>query len=226
MIVLLSMACVEPPLLDRVAAAYGETVVGQSEMAIGLFVSVAAVIVEPCAAENIDAYVLTGQGYRAFRVTTPAVTIEESGGRTYEYGTVAFGGDVGPLTLTSDAARRSWSAKFEGAEGTFVGTYVLDECTVAEDGTATEGGVAATGSYTLGDGMEQELAVTGGDAASLIWAPTTAAVPTGGQVTWHITDDKLELALADASTIEPVERAWPGVADGGTWEADVDLLLP
>ena len=226
MTILFLLGCAEPPLLDRVAAAYGEVVVEESEMAVGLFVSIGALVVEPCAAENIDQYVLVGQANRAFRVSTPSVTIEESGVRTYAFGTVAFGGDVGDLSLTSDAARRSWTARFAGTKGTLVGTYVLSTCTLAEDGSATEGGVAGSGTYTLTDGTEQTISILGGEGAVMSWAPPTAAVPTSGVLSWRITDDKLELTLADASEIEPVERAWPGVADGGNWEADVSLLLP
>ncbi len=223
---MMGFGCVEPPLLDRLAAAYGAAVVADSEQAVGLFVSVAAVVAEPCAAENIDAYVLTGHGFRALGVTTPAVTIEESGARTYAYGTVSVGGDSGPLTLTSDAARKSWSARYEGAEGTFSATYVVSECAVGEDGVATSSALAGSGTYLLTDGTEQKVAISGGDGAELEWAPPTAAVPTRGEVTWSISADKLELALADAGEIEPVERSWPGVADGGSWQTEVGMIIP
>ena len=56
--------------------------------------------------------------------------------------------------------------------------------------------------------------------------PPTAAVPTRGEVTWSISADKLELALADAGEIEPVERSWPGVADGGSWQTEVGMIIP
>jgi hypothetical protein len=224
--ILLMMGCVEPPLLDRIALAYGATVVATSEQALGLFVSVGAVVAEPCAAENIDTYALTGQGNRALRVTTPAVTIEDSGGRSYAYGAVAFGGDVGELTLTSDANRKTWAARYEAQEGTFTGTYILGACEVSEEGIATTASIAGTGAYVLTDGTQQDMSITGGEGAMLSWSPATAAVPAAGEVTWHITADKLELALVDAGEIEPVERSWLGVADGGSWEAEVGLLLP
>jgi hypothetical protein len=220
------LGCTEPPLLDRVANAYGEAVVDESAMAVGLFVSVGALIAEPCAADNVDAYTLTGQGYRAFRVQSPNVTIEDSGARTYEYGTVAFEGDVGSLTLTSDSKRRAWSARFDGVEGSFSGAYTLSECEVDEAEVPVRAGLSGSGTYAVADGTKQDLSISGGADALLQWSPPTAAVPTAGELTWRIADEDLTLELADASEIEPVERAWPGVANGGSWVADVAVELP
>ncbi|GDX80110.1 hypothetical protein LBMAG42_19210 [Deltaproteobacteria bacterium] len=222
----LPLACEEPPLLDRVATAYGDDLVASSETALGLFVSTAAVIAEPCAAENVDAYALVGEGFHAFRVTIPVVTVEENGERTYAYGVVAFNGDSGELTLTSDAARHAWSARYTGAQGSFLANYAASECEVDEAGVTTLSSLAGTGTYTLTDGTEQSIAISGGSEANLEWAPATSSVPTAGAVTWQITADKEEIVLEDASAIDTITRAWPGEAAGSGWSAGVDIALP
>ena len=130
----MAVACVEPPLLDRVATAYGESVVDSSTTAVGLFVSAAALVAEPCGADVVEDYTLVGEAYHAFRVTSPSVTVAESGERTYAYGIVAFEGDVGELTLTSDAGRQAWTARYSGEQGSFVANYAMSQCEVDEAG--------------------------------------------------------------------------------------------
>lgn len=225
MIVLL-VACAEPPMLDRVAEAYGDEVVSAAERGVGLFVSAAAVVAEPCGASTLDGYVLSGEGYRAFRVTAPSITIADSGERTYAYGTVAFLGDVGDLTLTSDSNRKQWTARYAGGEGTFTAQYVTVDCVVDEAGLTTSAGVSGSGTYAPDEGEEQSLSIVGGDSAQLAWAPSTAAAPSSGQVIWHVSKDKLEIELEDASTIDPVEYGWPGVAAGSDWSTEIRLTLP
>jgi hypothetical protein len=220
------MACADPPLLDEVAGAYGDSVVEESATGIGLFVSVAAVIAEPCAADTVDSYTLTGEGYRAFRVTTPQIELGD-GTRTYSFGTVVFGDDAGELTLTSDDNRKAWTARWGGQNGTLTANYSTSACDPGEEGMpAALVSLAGTGSYTRADGTEEDLTVTGGDAAVLSWAPATAPVPTGGTVTWHVTTEKVQVALDDASEIDGVSRIWPGKASGSGWDAEVDVTLP
>lgn len=226
MIVYWLLGCAEPPLLDRVAEAYGAEVVDEAERAIGLFVSVGAVIAEPCGADTVDGYTLVGQGYRAFHVTAPTLTIAESGERTYAYGTLAVLGDVGELTLTSDENRRQWTARFAGAEGTFTAQYVVADCQTDEAGVTTLAALTGSGSYAPVDGDEQDLTIVGGDSATLAWAPSTAAFPATGRVTWHVSKQKLEIELDDAGGIDPVERGWPGLAAGTSWSAAVQVPLP
>lgn len=220
------VACDEPPLLDRVATAYGDDLIASSESALGLFISTGAVIAEPCAAENVDDYALAGEGLHAFRVTIPVVTVEENGDRTYAYGVVAFNGDSGELTLTSDAARHAWSARYTGAQGSFLANYSASECEVDEAGVTTLASLAGTGTYTLADGTEQSIAISGGAEANLTWSPATSSVPTAGAVTWQITADKEEIALDDATAIDTTTRGWPGEAAGSGWSAGVQITLP
>lgn len=220
------LACDEPPLLDRVATAYGDDLVASSETALGLFISTGAVIAEPCAAENVDAYALVGEGNHAFRVSVPVVTVEENGERTYAYGTVVFNGDSGDLTLTSDAARHAWSARYTGAQGSFLANYSASECEVDEAGITTLASLAGTGTYTLNDGTEQSIAISGGAEANLEWSPATSSVPTAGAVTWQITADKEEIVLDDAASVDSTTRVWPGVAAGSGWSAGVEITLP
>lgn len=221
------LACADPPLLDEVAGAYGDAVEEESSASIGLFVSVAAIVAEPCSQPTIDGYVLTGEGYRALKVTTPQVTLGEDGTRTYAYGTIVYAGDVGDLTLTSDENRRSWTARWGGAEAVLTANYSIVACEAGEEGApATLVSVAGTGTWLRGDGTEESLAVTGGDAAALSWSPGTAPVPTAGTVTWHVTSEKQEVALADAGDIDGIAREWPGSASGSGWTAPVVIVLP
>lgn len=225
MILIVLWACADPPMLDRVAEASAAEVVDDAERAIGLFVTIGAVIAEPCAADTLDGYTLVGQGYRAFHVVAPNITVSEAGERTYAYGTLAFLGDVGDLTLTSDEGRRQWTARFDGAEGGFSGQYLATECEVDDAGVVTRSALTGNGTYTPTAGDEQDLTIeeAGGP---LTWAPGTAAVPSTGEVTWHVSKQKVEIELGDASGIDPVEFGWPGVAAGGGWTADVKVTLP
>ena len=226
MLVVMAVACVEPPLLDRVATAYGQAVVDSSTTPVGLFVSVAALVAEPCAAETLEDYTLVGEAHHAFRVTSPSVTISESGERTYAYGIVAFEGDVGELTLTSDAARHAWTARYTGEQGSFLANYAVSECEVDEAGVTVLARVAGSGSYTLAEGSAQDIAVTGGSESTLSWAPSTATLPTSGAVNWTDLQRTETLQLDDAVTINLVDREWPGVATGGTWTTAVTVPLP
>lgn len=222
----MAVACVEPPLLDRVATAYGESVVDSSTTAVGLFVSAAALVAEPCGADVVEDYTLVGEAYHAFRVTSPSVTVAESGERTYAYGIVAFEGDVGELTLTSDAGRQAWTARYSGEQGSFVANYAMSQCEVDEAGVTLLAAVAGSGNYTIFEGGVQNIAVTGGSESTLAWAPSTTTLPTSGAVNW--TDAQLleTLKLDDAAAINVADREWPGVAAGSTWTDPVAVPLP
>ncbi len=226
MILILAVACTEPPVLAQVAEARATALGDEAEMAVALFVSVGAVVAEPCGAETLDTYTLVGQGFRAFHVSTPSVELSGTGERTYNYGTVAFLDDVGDLALTSDEARRQWTARFAGHLGTFTAQYTTASCEVDEAGVTTLSSLTGSAAYAIEGAEDQELVVNAEGGASLDWSPATAGVPTAGRVTWHASKAKTEIEFDDASAIDPVERGWPGVAAGSTWSADVVVLLP
>ncbi len=225
--ILFLFACADPPLLDKVADAYGGSLVDEASPGLGLFISIAAIIAEPCDQDTVDAYVLTGEGNRALRVTTPQVELAEDGTHTYSYGTVVFGTDGGDLTLTSDANRKAWTARFGGADAVFTANYSLSDCQAdVAGGPATLASIAGTGTRTRADEVAEEVAITGGGDSVLTWSPSTAPVPTAGEVTWHVTDEKHELALDGADTIDGVTREWPGQASGSGWATEVKYELP
>ncbi|MSQ02947.1 MAG: hypothetical protein EXR71_13845 [Myxococcales bacterium] len=226
MILLLGYGCTEPEVLARVAEAHASSLVDEAEMAIALFVSVAAVVAEPCGADTLDGYTLTGQGFRAFHVNSPSVELSGTGERTYNYGTVAFLDDVGELALTSDEARRQWTAGFAGHRGTFTAQYTTGSCDVDDVGVTTLSSLTGNAAYASDGSEEQELTVNAEGGASLEWSPATAGVPTAGRITWRVNNAKTEIALDDAAGIDPVERGWPGVAAGSTWSAGVVIPLP
>lgn len=225
MILLVIWGCEAPPMLDRVAEAHGAEVVDQGRRAVALFATVGAAVAEPCAADTLDGYALVGQAYRALHVATPSVTIAESGERTYAYGTIRFLDDVGDLTLTSDEARRQWTARYDGQAGFFAAQYLATDCEVDDTGLAVLSALTGTASYTPDGDDEQEVTVEEA-SGPLTWAPSTAPVPTSGRLTWHVSEQKVEMELDDASGIDPVEYGWPGVAAGSRWSTDVRVLLP
>ncbi len=223
---LFALACTQPEVLAQVAEAHASALVDEAHRSIALFVSLGAIVAEPCGADTLDTYTLTGQGFRAFHVTSPSVELSGTGERTYDYGTVAFLDDVGELVLTSDEARRQWTARFAGHFGTFTAQFTAVSCDVDDGGVTTLSSVTGSAAYAIEGAEDQELTIDAEGGASLEWSPATAGVPTAGGITWHLSKAKTEIELDDAAGIDPVERGWPGIAAGSTWSAEVVILLP
>jgi len=237
LVMLLFFACGSPPPLERVSDALAADAVADAAPAIGLLVSTAALVAEPCAIESVDGYLWRGEGARALGVTTADVSIDESSGeKTWDFGVVSLvaGSDddgesvvTGGLSITLDSARTSATVAFTG-DVAFTADLTVIACRAdADDIYADRVLVQGEGHYTVDD--DTAVASIDGDPPdkALEWAPSNALLPASGWMEWTSADDKTSYALESAAYIEPDSRAWPGVATGREgWEGDAAFTLP
>ncbi len=230
--ILLFLACESTPPLERVSDALAADAAADASPAIGLLVSTAALVAEPCAMESVDGYLWRGEGARALGVTTAEVSVDESNGeKTWDFGAVSLGTDedavTGGLVITLDSARTTAKVSFTG-DVAFTADLTVTTCRAdADDTYAGRVLVQGEGHYTV-DG-ETAVASIDGDPPdkALEWEPSNAPLPASGWVEWTSADEQTTYALESAEYIDPDSRAWPGVATGREgWEGDAELTLP
>ncbi|MBM4366856.1 MAG: hypothetical protein FJ102_11635 [Deltaproteobacteria bacterium] len=235
--ILLFSACESASPLERVSDALAADAAADAAPAVGLLVSTAALVAEPCAMESVEGYLWRGEGARALGVTTAEVSVDESNGeKTWDFGAVSLdtGSDddgesavTGDLTITLDNARTSASVAFTG-DVAFTADLTVTACRAdADDTYAGRVLVQGEGHYTV-DG-DTAVASIDGDPPdkALEWAPSNAPLPASGWVEWTSADEQTSYALESAEYIDPDSRAWPGVATGRAgWQGDAALTLP
>ena len=219
-------ACDDPPVLSRVADGFGAEVRDEAEPAIGAFVSAGALIVEACGSDEVDNYTFSGEGSRAFRISTAAVVVNEtSGQRTWDFGDVAVGEDMGNLTITTDEGRTAYNVSFSGIDTVMTASFTLLACEAGDATVATQASVSGNGDFTKGE-RTAELSIGAATTTQAIeWEPANAPVPASGWVHWKGEDTSL--LLDPAGDIDLDSRLWPGLAEGEEgWESKVSVLLP
>ena len=225
MIFTLLLGCEEPPPLSRVSDGLGAEVRDRAEPAVAVFVSAAALVGEACGELEVDTYTFSGEGARAFHVSLAAVTVNEtSGTRTWNFGDVYVGDDLGNLTIVTDSGRQGYTATFSGGTSAMAAEYTLLGCE-GTDATNSSASVSGSGHFTT-EADSAELTI-GADSSvqALEWAPVTAGIPNAGWVRWKI--DGATLQTHPADEIDASTRMWPGLAEGDNdWTAEVSLLLP
>jgi hypothetical protein len=217
------LGCDQPGTLQRVADALADEAAGEATPAVGLLVSAAALVGEPCAADGVGGYTFVGEGARAFGVSGASVTTEEgSGDHVWDFGEVSFDGDVGDLTITASSTLVDYKVSFEGETSAMNADFDLLGCD-----SGNRASVSGEGHYTH-DGETSALVIDGGASEkALAWSPSTAPVPSDGFVTWTSADEDVVITLDPAADIDVATRAWPGTATApGKWTTEIELVLP
>lgn len=224
--ILFLLACDDPAILSSVADGLGGVVRDDAEPAVATFTSAAALIVEACAAVEVDNYTFTGEGARAFRVTKAEVAVSETTGqRTWNFGEVPIADGFGALTIGSDETRTAYTVALASETAAFTGSFTLLACEGSETGIATRASISGTGTFTQ-DGEAAALSIGAATTLqALEWVPANAAFPSSGWVHWK--GDGTSLLLNPADEIDEISHLWPGIAEGTEgWATDVTVLLP
>lgn len=224
--ILFLLGCDDPAILSRVADGLGGAVRDDAEPAIATFTSTAALVVEACAAVEVDNFTFSGEGARAFHITTADVEVSEtSGQRTWSFGEVAIGDSVAALTITTDETRSAYAATLAGETAAFSANYTLLACEGNDEGIATRASVSGSGTFTQ-DGETADMSIGASTTLqALEWAPGNAPFPSSGWVHWK--GEGTSLLLNPADEIDAASHLWPGLAEGTEgWESQVSVLLP
>ena len=242
--ILLLLACGQPPLVDTVEAKLADGVLERAEVPVRLFVAISAIIAESCGVTSVEDYTFVGGGARAMGVDTATVSVLETGDQEWVFSAAGLE-DVGAgeLTLETTADHGSFEVTYYAPlDIVGTGTIPVVECAVtdadpSEDGIALEGEVATGGSLEFTSDTVTTKAVAEGDKpfAGLHFSPPTAPAPTAGWVQW--TDEGSEnergdlLVLDGAQYIDIDADVWPGnvsglATNGAVWDRDVNVPLP
>jgi hypothetical protein len=222
-IALALLACTEPALLETLEAELAADTVADASPGLRLFVGVAGLVAETCAIDPLNDHVFASASAEALLATTAAIEKDDVTGEfTWEQDGVGLDGADGTLTLEADDERENWSFTYDhGATEVITGTLTLD-C----DALVPESLVGGSGTRSSEEGKDTLTLIGEAPVTGLLFSPTTARAPDGGQARWARDDDGTKLTLNDASEIDAVAGTWPGLASGRGWEAEVTVPLP
>lgn len=212
------LACAEPgtlgPLRDVLAGELLDAAAGEVRLAV----AVNGVVAETCGLLDLEGYAFAGAPAAALGVASVAASRDEATGTVrWDFGDVGLDGVVGRLRMVTDTARSGVEVEWTGEAAVLTGS-LRERC-------GEEGRSGVTGTLTAQHaGVRDGLAFGGGPPyAALTWGLPPGPMPVAGTVRWSREADPRTLALDDAADVPGA--AWPGLARGPGWAADVTLEL-
>lgn len=221
LIAVLAVACTEPGTLASVSSALAGEAVADAEVPLRTLTAVAGLLAETCGAPAIETFTFTSRSAAALGASTATVDHDEET-QTWTFADVGLDGAAGTLEVVTDANQENLAVTYTADGLKFTAGIELKDC----DPDVPSVVVGGTGTWTTADLSVAVSLVGAAPATGLAFSPTTAQVPTGGQVRAANEDAGWVILLDDAATLPEGAPAWTGRASGDDWAAPVEIGWP
>lgn len=221
MILALLAACTEPGTLGSVSDALGAGALADAELPIRTTTAIVGLLAETCGADTLEDYRFTGRSAAALRATAAVVTREDAA-QTWTFDGVGLDGAEGTLALVTDLNQQNFAVSYAVDGVRLSAGLELRACEEA-GASAIVGG---TGTWTTADVVVGLTVLGAAPTNGLGFVPTTADVPSSGQVRAEVEAADWVVLMDDAATAPDGAPVWKGVATGSDWASEVEVRWP
>ncbi|MDP2306135.1 MAG: hypothetical protein Q8P18_08905 [Pseudomonadota bacterium] len=218
---LLLIACTEPSTLETVSAALADRAVADAEAPMRTMTALAGLLAETCGVDTVEDHVFVSRSAVALGASVATVEREETT-QTWTFAEVGIDGALGTLQVETDASQVNLAVTYTAEGLKLTAGIELRDCD-ADVPSAVMGG---TGTWSTAE-LSAALTLVGvAPSNGLAFNPTTAEVPTAGQV--RASDEAADwiILLDDAATLPPEAGKWTGQASGTGWTHAVEVGWP